>query len=70
MYSNSYYACLILVRDMNRNVFGALLDTMPQESSANEYIGGHDSFLFTIKPEMQGYLSTAENDYIMLSQPD
>ena len=43
---------------------------MPKESSAAQYIGGHDSFVFTMKPDMQGFLSTANNDYIMLCQPD
>ena len=52
MYSNSYYSCLILIRDTDKNVFGALLDTMPSESRASEYIGSHDCFVFTIKPEM------------------
>ena len=28
-YANSYYACLILIRDMDGNVFGALMDTCP-----------------------------------------
>ena len=43
---------------------------MPKECSAAQYIGGHDSFVFTMKPDMQGFLSTASNDYIMLCQPD
>ena len=29
MYSNSYYACLILIRDVDSNIFGALLDQVP-----------------------------------------
>ena len=28
-YSDSYYACLLLVQDMDRNIFGALLDCCP-----------------------------------------
>ena len=27
--ANSYHCCLILIRDMDSNVFGALIDTMP-----------------------------------------
>jgi hypothetical protein len=28
-YADSYYTCLILIRDLEDNVFGALVDTVP-----------------------------------------
>lgn len=46
-------------------MFGALLDTVPQEQGET-FMGGHDSFVFSLVPEMQAFLSTRENDYIML----
>ena len=36
---------------------------------ASEFLGGFDSFVFKIKPKMQGYLATGDNDYFMLCQP-
>ena len=51
---------------MDQNIFGALLDTVPAAMYQSEYIGGHDSFVFTLKPNLEGYFSTAQNDYFML----
>lgn len=53
---------------MDDNVFGALLDTCPTDTGKRGYIGGYDSFVFTLKPEMNGYFYTGENDYVMLCE--
>ena len=47
-------------------MFGALLDTCPQPTGNANYIGGPDSFVFTLKPQMQGFIQTGQNDYVML----
>ena len=47
-------------------MFGALVDTVPQMAGDSNYIGGHDSFVFSLRPQMKGFVSTAENDFIML----
>ena len=67
-YADSYYACLILIRDTKNSVFGALLDTCPQPSGFAEFTGGTESFVFTLKPEMKGFVTTGKNDYIMLAE--
>lgn len=70
MYKDSYYTCLMIIRDMDGKIFGAWIDTIPLYKARAEFIGGHDSFVFTMKPQLAAFRSTCENDFIMLCQPD
>ena len=69
-HTDSYYSCLILIRDSEQNVFGALLDTVPCLSS-DDYLGGHDSLVFRLSGDRpQSYKSTGANDCILLCRDD
>ena len=69
-HADSYYSCLIVIRDSDKNVFGALIDTVPCLNN-NSYMGSHDSLVFRLSGDSpQSYQSTGANDFIMLCQDD
>ena len=47
-----------------------MVDTVPFSLYYGEHIGGCDSFVFSLKPEMKGYPAEPANEYVMLCQPE
>ena len=68
-YVDSYQMCLILIKTNNDQVFGVFLDMMPFPNS-QQFQGGHDSFVFTVRPNLEAFYSTQKNDFILMAALD
>jgi hypothetical protein len=71
-YAHSYFHCLILIKTMDDEVFGAYIDTVPFIVN-NECQGTQASFIFNLIPEVRKfqaiddeYIATFEKTFIAI----
>ena len=69
MYLDSYYSCLILIKTTQNEIFGVFLDVMPQPYSV-QHQGGHETFVFGLKPDLCHYPSAQANEFFLLAATD
>mmetsp|Transcript_17981 Transcript_17981/g.12914 ORF Transcript_17981/g.12914 Transcript_17981/m.12914 type:complete len:120 (-) Transcript_17981:128-487(-) len=59
-YKDSYYYILMFIRTTKNQIFGCFMDTVPI-MAGNKFIGGTETFVFSVQPRAEAYYFTEAN---------